>query len=79
MRLVLILISSLLITSCVNYRGISAGEIGCQPQDITIHDAKMRATNHTWVAECKSKRFVCSSYASGKGGVAATCNPELTD
>jgi hypothetical protein len=43
----------------------SAGEIGCQPSEITVsdqavaHDGLHSATEN-WVAECSGRRYICA-------------------
>ncbi|ACR13865.1 putative lipoprotein [Teredinibacter turnerae T7901] len=52
MKAMILVCACVFLASCVNYKEMSAAEVGCLPKDIVIEDAKMGATNHTWVAIC---------------------------
>lgn len=74
MKAMILVCACVFLASCVNYKEMSAAEVGCLPKDIVIEDAKMGATNHTWVAICQGEQYICSSYPTGDhGGVAAKC------
>jgi len=70
---VLLIVLIIFLLGCVSKSGlrqVSAGHIGCSHNNITILDYKSNLlnTSSTWVATCKGKRFICSSYATGYSG-----------
>ncbi len=65
-------------------KAVSAGQIGCSPEEIQITDSK--PGDGAWVATCRDVRYVCSAYQSGWGAgprtysvnVTANCTPEAS-
>lgn len=55
-------LSALLLLGCVSLRAVSAGRIGCHPEDITISD-EHHSEGHHWIAACQGRRYQCSEYA----------------
>jgi hypothetical protein len=43
---------------------LSAGEVGCRPSELSVHDVETSSgwaqDAQTWVAECRGRRFICS-------------------
>jgi len=39
---------------------VSAGHIGCHPDDITIEDVRPGIHTASWIAKCKGKAYICS-------------------
>ena len=76
MKRVLLVVLIIFLLGCVlksgRLRQVSAGHIGCSHNDITILDHKsdfwFPSGTSTWVATCKGKRFICSSYTKGDSG-----------
>ena len=73
MKRVLLVVLIIFLLGCVSksqIRQVSAGHIGCSHNNITILDYKSNywAPSKTWIAICKGKRFICSSYAIGDSG-----------
>jgi hypothetical protein len=47
---------------------VSAGQIGCPPDEIEISDLDRRFADTTWTATCRGIRHICSAYVSGSSG-----------
>ena len=54
---------------------ITSGQIGCAEQDVQISDKQSGWSTTTWTADCRGKRFYCSSVSSGYG---ATRSDQIT-
>ena len=47
---------------------LSAGEVGCSPDEISISDENSSMNSETWIAVCAGRTFICSS--SSASGIA---------
>lgn len=57
------------------YRGLSAGPVGCPEEEIEVREEKnvvWAGDTMTWRASCRGKEFICSM-----AGQTATCKEEL--
>ena len=82
MKRVLLVVLIIFLLGCVTkskLRQISAGNIGCSHNNITISDLKSNYWNSsiTWVATCKGKRFICSKYSTGVNSIEVICVQEI--
>ena len=74
MKRVLLVVLIIFLLGCVSkigrLRQVSAGHIGCSHNNITIldHNSNYWTQSKTWIAICKGKRFICSSYTKGDYG-----------
>ena len=62
------------------FKNLSAGSIGCVPDEIEISElsSSWSLSGRTWVATCKGRRFVCTAATvSGQGGAQTSCTEEL--
>ena len=59
-------------------KSISAGQIGCSPEDIRIVDKPSMMKAH-WTAECRGRKFICSQQSASTEGSSASysCKEEL--
>jgi hypothetical protein len=68
-----LLAAVLAISGCVSMtqtrRELSAGHVGCAPDQIEISEE----SNYAWVSRCGGRRFRCSST-----GMGAACSPDQT-
>ena len=55
---------------CVNLPSISAGQMGCDVNEVTILDERRGPSSRKWTALCNGKAYACSS---GLDGQDATC------
>lgn len=67
----LLIISVFILTGCLKNENISrdfsAGQIGCQPENIQIINEKATmAGMHTWTARCNNRDYFCT-YHYGDG------------
>jgi hypothetical protein len=73
----LLLISLItLSTGCTSARvskKLSAGQIGCPPNEITVLNETVYGGTHNWTAVCRGKRFICN-YVSGGS---TSCKEEI--
>lgn len=70
MIVVSMLIMMVILTACsTSPKTLSAGEIGCLPDEITISDENLDWYAETWTATCKGIKYVCTSDFSGYGRV----------
>jgi hypothetical protein len=66
---------------------MSAGQIGCPPEEINVSQEQSSSgflqSSATWYAECRGKMFICSELAATSGPSAGTfnvdCRPEVSD
>jgi hypothetical protein len=59
----LLLVVGLLTTGCVTtqtYKSVSAGYVGCRPDEIAIENENQGLGTVTWEAICKGERYICS-------------------
>jgi len=58
---------------------VTSGQIGCPEKDITVTDHSSGWNTVTWTAECRGKRYFCSSHSgSGEGSTAQVACKEDT-
>ena len=79
MKYTLIALIAVSLTACMTTEQLTAGKIGCAPQDITISDKKGTIFSKSWVATCKNKRFICSSYNNGNNTSQTDCTAEINE
>jgi hypothetical protein len=54
-----------LLFGCVPSReAMTAGEVGCRPSELSVHDEEYSSgwgqSADTWIAECRGRRFICT-------------------
>ncbi|MGC4087215.1 MAG: hypothetical protein QM756_04785 [Polyangiaceae bacterium] len=55
---------------------ITSGQIGCPENEVVIRNEGSGWNSETWTAECRGRKFYCSSVASGKASQ-ASCHEEV--
>jgi hypothetical protein len=64
MRAILVSAAIVVLSGCAVSQGalknFSAGKIGCTPDKISVSNYSESDEIYSWVAECQSKKFVCS-------------------
>src|SRR5262245_53194898 len=60
-------------------RAVSSDKVGCAPREITISDDAEHGDEHTWVAECRRRRYYCSGSGSGSATSQVQCWPADTE
>jgi hypothetical protein len=77
MKRILIVMLAVLVSGCATkgyLRSVSAGHVGCLPDEIVISDEETDLlAGTTWIATCKGRRFVCSSYRTGEKSGEVQC------
>ena len=63
------------LAGCADLAIMSAGEVGCRPEDIEISNEKDGWTTRSWVATCKGKTFICSA-SQPDGAADVNCTEE---
>jgi hypothetical protein len=57
-------LASLLVACAPTREAMTAGEIGCRPNELSVHDETSSVgwaqSADTWVAECRGRRFICT-------------------
>ena len=66
----------LLLVGCTNAHKMTAGLIGCPPNEIEITDHDIGLSQGSWTAKCKGKTFYCSATAMD-GGAHGDCKEAL--
>ena len=59
----------------VPLQDVTAGHIGCRPDEIVISDNRLRTGVRTWTATCAGRQYVCSAVATGKDDGQIDCSP----
>lgn len=65
--------------ACVSLPAVSSGQVGCAEDDITISNEESGWGAHTWIAECKGRRFFCTEAKTGNDSGQITCKGALGD
>lgn len=64
-----------------NLRALSAGHVGCPPDQIEISEGQMRVgwsdNTRTWVATCQGRRFRCTMHSEEQSST-TDCAPETS-
>jgi hypothetical protein len=71
--------SIVFLTACGGYATISAGQIGCKPEEITIEDDSVGWSSAPWIAKCRGKAFSCSAYSTGGDSSEAHCKEMIPE
>jgi hypothetical protein len=58
------LASIALVVGCLPLTGVTSGQIGCAPGDISISDEERSFDSETWKAECNGREYFCSRHGS---------------
>ena len=78
---VIVLAMFLIVSSgCATLQNASAGQIGCNPEDITIErdSGYLNFTGQrVWTAVCKGKRFICTEAVDSHGSSSTSCKEEI--
>lgn len=56
-----------------NLASVSAGHVGCSPNEISIADERSGWSTVTWTATCRGRRFQCTSAANGPRTTQINC------
>lgn len=67
-------VSLLLLAGCSTVpamRNLSAGQLGCSPEDISISQAQTYGQTASWAATCRGKQYWCS--AGGGESISTSC------
>lgn len=60
------------LNGCASLADVSAGHVGCRPDQIRITDEHRGFGTRNWVAECSGRRFQCSQLTAGQGNSQST-------
>lgn len=67
------------LSGCASLADVSAGYVGCSPDQITITDQRRGFGTRNWVAVCRGRHYQCSQLAAGQGNsesIQTNCTPE---
>ncbi len=79
LRVVVILATLLGVTACAlsddDLKAVSAGHIGCAPEQMTISNRRANGGVLLWDAACNGKTYLCSQVITGKSSAEYSCAP----
>jgi hypothetical protein len=79
LRVVVTLATLLGATSCAlsdnDLKAVSAGHIGCAPEQMTISNRRASGGVLLWDATCNGKTYLCSQVINGKSSAEYSCAP----
>lgn len=74
-----LLLAALTTGGCTTLQDVSAGFVGCKPDDIEIEETSSGWNSKNWIAVCNGRRYSCSHFQTGggPGGTASQvqCSP----
>jgi hypothetical protein len=79
LRVVVTLATLLGAISCAlsdnDLKAVSAGHIGCAPEQMTISNRRASGGVLLWDATCNGKTYLCSQVINGKSSAEYSCAP----
>jgi hypothetical protein len=79
LKVVIILATLVGATACAltdgDLKALSAGHIGCAPEQLTISNRRANAGVLLWDASCNGKTYLCSQAITGKSSAEYSCAP----
>jgi hypothetical protein len=71
-------LATLSLGGCVaQMQQLSAGQVGCPPDEVQVSDDQMHFNSRTWQASCRGKSFFCTSAGGGQYSSPQTSCAEL--
>ncbi|MGZ3480715.1 MAG: hypothetical protein ACXU81_10225 [Myxococcaceae bacterium] len=73
-------VSLLLLAGCSTVpamRNLSAGQLGCSPEEISISQAQTYGQTASWAATCRGKQYWCSA-GGGKESINTSCREDAS-
>ena len=55
-------------------KNLSAGQLGCSPEEIAVSHENVYGQTASWVAECRGRKYWCS--ASGGESITTSCKED---
>jgi hypothetical protein len=72
------LLAFLLVLGCVSaglLKNLSAGQVGCSPDEVVVSQENTVGATASWYAQCRGHNYWCS--AAGEKSVATSCKEEV--
>ena len=71
-----LLLATLSLGGCAaQMQQLSAGQIGCPPDEVQISNDQTHFSSRTWEATCRGKSFMCTAVSGGQyAGPHTTCS-----
>jgi hypothetical protein len=61
------------LTACASLEAVTAGHVGCPPDEITVSGESETWGASSWTAECHGKLYYCSAAGGGRGAPDVAC------